>query len=73
MSEEIIEEEIREALPPERERELAEALARKKLKGATTEEGGAARAWVSRAPGFQRERRERDLLEDTERNVSGRR
>ncbi len=35
VSEEIIEEEIREALPPERERELAEALARKKLRGAT--------------------------------------
>jgi len=35
VSEEIIEAEIREALPPERERELAEALARKKLRGAT--------------------------------------
>ena len=35
VSEEIIEEEIREALPPERERELAEALARKKRRGAT--------------------------------------
>ena len=73
VSEEIIEAEIREALPPERERELAEALARKKLKGATDRvEGGAARARFSRAPGFQRERRERDLLEDPERNVSGR-
>jgi regulatory protein len=38
VSEEIIEEEIREALPPERERELAEALARKKLRGAKSRE-----------------------------------
>jgi SOS response regulatory protein OraA/RecX len=38
VSEEIIEEEIREALPPEREREVAEALARKKLRGAKTRE-----------------------------------
>lgn len=38
VSEEIIEAEIREALPPERERELAEALARKKLKGAKSRE-----------------------------------
>ncbi len=34
VSEEIIEAEIRESLPSERERELAEALARKKLRGA---------------------------------------
>ena len=38
VSEEIIEAEIREALPPERERELAEALARKKLRGAKSRE-----------------------------------
>jgi len=38
VSEEIIEEEIREALPPERERELAEALAVKKLRGAKSRE-----------------------------------
>jgi SOS response regulatory protein OraA/RecX len=73
VSEEIIEEEIREALPPERERELAEALARKKLKGAGDRIKAVRRVHgVSRAPGFQRERRERDLLEDPEGNVSGR-
>jgi regulatory protein len=38
VSEEIIEAEIREALPPGRERELAEALARKKLRGAKSRE-----------------------------------
>jgi regulatory protein len=38
VSEEIIEEEIREALPPARERELAEALARKKLRGTKSRE-----------------------------------
>ena len=38
VSEEIIEAEMREALPPEREREVAEVLARKKLKGAKSRE-----------------------------------
>ena len=38
VSEEIIEHELREALPPEREREVAETLARKKLRGAKTRE-----------------------------------
>ncbi len=36
--EEVVEEEIREALPPEREREIAEGLARAKLKGAKSRE-----------------------------------
>jgi len=38
VSDEIIEAEIREALPPEREREIAEALARRRLKGAKSRE-----------------------------------
>ncbi|HEY5133909.1 MAG TPA: RecX family transcriptional regulator [Candidatus Krumholzibacteriaceae bacterium] len=38
VSDEIIEAEVREALPPEREREVAEELARKKLKGAKSRE-----------------------------------
>jgi SOS response regulatory protein OraA/RecX len=38
VSEEIIEAEIREALPPEREREIAEGLARRKIKGTKNRE-----------------------------------
>jgi len=38
VSEEIIEAEMREALPPEREREVAEELARRKLRGAKSRE-----------------------------------
>jgi len=38
VSEEIIEAEIRDAFPPEHEREVAEALARKKLRGAKSRE-----------------------------------
>jgi SOS response regulatory protein OraA/RecX len=38
VSDEIAEEEIREALPPEREREIAEELARRKMRGATSRE-----------------------------------